>query len=451
MRRLPTRSSAVLLASLFVSAAASGASPKYRLVNATDFGKAFVALRKDAQSLQAALRLTRDDITAYVGSPPSLFSAYGDGRDPSSGGATFLAMAGNIPLKGLVTIKLGEKSTRVAVVFVRADAPPDALGRLLQPPSPTGGGASAEPAEPPAVLRTYNFPSGVGSIGLAEGWTTNSQGDGRGTFVRGPGDQGLALNMSFTVQTPQSPMRGRGGLVAPFTTPANVLETLMPQLSQANARQGGPYQTLDNLTTVADQRAMSPRGRQSMLRYGITDSFPGGGSRHYQVLAQVSITPVSAYSFILGVTQLRAPDATFERDRPLMLQMVNSVRLNDDVIRQRNGAALARQKQWFAGQQAAHRAQVAAFDAHNKQWSANERAQDAQNQRTSDSQLAAARRDDGFDELIRGYRTVEDTQTGERKSADLGNVDKIVDDLNEGDPGRYRAIPMRDEYDPLPR
>jgi len=449
MRHFGPVSGAALLASLLAASAASAATPKYRLVNATEAGKAFVTHRRDAPTLQAALRLTRDDITTYVGSPPSVFSAYGDARDPSSGGATFMAMAGGVLLKGLVTIKLGEKSTRVAVVFVRADAPGDALGHLLQPPSSSGEGAPG--AASTAALRTYNFPSGVGSIGLAEGWTTNSKGDGRGTFLQGPGDQAIAMNMSFTVQTPQSPMRGRGGFVAPFTTPANVLETLMPQLSQANARSGGPFQTLDNLTNVADQRAMSPRGRRSMLRYGITDSFPGGGSRHYQVMAQVSITPVSAYSFILGVTQLRAPDATFERDRPLMLQMVNSVRLNDDVIRQRNGAALARQKQWFAGQQAAHRAQVAAFDAHNKQWSANERAQDAQNQRTSDSQLAAARRDDGFDELIRGYRTVEDTQTGERKSADLGNVDKIVEDLNEREPGRYQAIPMRDEYDPLPR
>jgi hypothetical protein len=29
-------------------------------------------------------------------------------------------------------------------------------------------------------------------------------------------------------------------------------------------------------------------------------------------------------------------------------------------------------------------------------------------------------------------------------------VDKIVDDLNEHDPGRYRQIPLRDEADPLP-
>jgi hypothetical protein len=52
--------------------------------------------------------------------------------------------------------------------------------------------------------------------------------------------------------------------------------------------------------------------------------------------------------------------------------------------------------------------------------------------------------------VIRGYRTVEDTQTGVKGSVDLGNVDKIVDDLNEREPGRYRQIPLRDEADPVP-
>jgi len=55
-----------------------------------------------------------------------------------------------------------------------------------------------------------------------------------------------------------------------------------------------------------------------------------------------------------------------------------------------------------------------------------------------------------FDEVIRGYRNVEDTATGERTSVDLGNVDSIVDKLNEGDPGRYKQIPLRDDVAPLP-
>jgi hypothetical protein len=56
-----------------------------------------------------------------------------------------------------------------------------------------------------------------------------------------------------------------------------------------------------------------------------------------------------------------------------------------------------------------------------------------------------------FDEVIRGYRTVEDTRTGDRTSVDLGNVHDIVEKLNERDPGRYKEIPLRDEmYPKLP-
>ena len=66
-----------------------------------------------------------------------------------------------------------------------------------------------------------------------------------------------------------------------------------------------------------------------------------------------------------------------------------------------------------------------------------------------DGQLAQDRRNDNYSELMRGYRTVEDSQTGERRSVDYLNVDKIVDDLNKGEPDRYRQIPLRDELHPV--
>lgn len=47
-----------------------------------------------------------------------------------------------------------------------------------------------------------------------------------------------------------------------------------------------------------------------------------------------------------------------------------------------------------------------------------------------------------FIETIRGYRTIEDTRTGQRASADLGDIDNIVQKLNERDPDRYRQIPL---------
>jgi hypothetical protein len=62
---------------------------------------------------------------------------------------------------------------------------------------------------------------------------------------------------------------------------------------------------------------------------------------------------------------------------------------------------------------------------------------------------AQARGHDNYDEVLRGYRTVEDTQTMVKGSVDLGNVDKILDDLDERKPGRYRQIPLRDQADPV--
>jgi hypothetical protein len=87
--------------------------------------------------------------------------------------------------------------------------------------------------------------------------------------------------------------------------------------------------------------------------------------------------------------------------------------------------------------QKAHATQVEAFDDYFKS-----------QQRNS---LIRDRSATDFDEVIRGVRTVEDTRTGERTSVDLGNVNEIVDKLNEHDPDRYIQIPLKDELYPLPK
>ncbi len=452
MRRSP---SLLLLASLWLPASLAAAAPNYKIVNATEFGKAFVAQRQDARTLSSALRLTLSDITAYLGSAPSSYRAYSDSRDASSGGATFLANANGVALKGLVTCKVGNKGTRVAVVMIRADAPPDEFGRLLNPEAKPSKSVDANPEGGKAItaghapLRTYAFPDGTGTIGLAEGWSTSAQSAIRPAQLQGPGGEIVTLGVVLNVATPDSRMRGPSTLVAPFTTPAEVLQAVVPQLSQASVQQGGLARQLDGVVNLGDTKAFSPRARQSVLRWGVTETERNGSSAHYRIMGSVTINPTSQSSFLLGLTSARAPDATFERDLPVMLEMINSLKTNDAQIRARNSQGLAGQKSWFANQQKAHKAQVAAFDAHNKQWEASEKAFDARNQRVADEQNTRARSNDNFDELIRGYRTVEDTQSGVKTSVDLGNVDKIVDDLNEHDPGRYREIPLRDEVDPV--
>jgi hypothetical protein len=466
MRSLSRRSRrpglALLLLFLSLSSAARGATPAYRTFNATEYGKVLGVERSDARTLRAALQLTLADLTRYFRAPPSVYSAFADSKDPLSGGATFLVTAKGVKMKGLVTCKVGEPTTKVAVVYIRADAtaaqwaqlvspPPDASAKASPGPAPSGTTAAASTAVGAVPLQTYGFPDGTGSVGLAEGWTTNAQTGTRAALLLGPKDQAVSIGGMYTVQTPSSRLPlYPGALVAPFGSAIEVFTALVPQFSQLSAKQGGPTRTIDHLVKVDDPKHVLASAQLSVLRYGVTETSPSGGSKHYQGMAWVGLVPMKNGTFLVTLTQMRAPDETFEKDKPVMFEMLTSVKTNDAAIQRKSSQELAAQKQRFDAQQKAMRAQQAANDAQHKQYWDTQAANEAQHKQYWDSQREQARRNDNFDEYIRGVRTVEDTQTGIKTSVDLGNVDKIVDDLNERDPGRFKEIPLRDEAHPLP-
>ena len=118
-----------------------------------------------------------------------------------------------------------------------------------------------------------------------------------------------------------------------------------------------------------------------------------------------------------------------------MLAIIASLRENAAVIQAKSQQNMEQQNRWFAAQQKSHHELMAAYDSYNKAQATNS--------------TIRSRANDDFIEVIRGYRSVEDTRTGEKQSVDLGNVDNIVDSLNHADPGRYKQVPLRDETDPL--
>jgi hypothetical protein len=467
--------SAVAFLMLARSGHAAGGGAQYRTVNSTEFGRAVVAQRADARSVKAALQLTLRDLGQYFGVAPKLRSAYEDARDPRAGGATFLVNARGTPVKGLVTCRIGPQGASVAVVYIRADAPPAEWRRLTQAPQPDSAEAPVargDSAEAPvargkviapakARLRTYAFPDGTGSVGLAEGWHTDAQSAMQMATVKGPNEAEIVLGASLSVVTPQSPLaRGGMSLVAPLGTPLEVMRALGPQIARANVRGGGPALTYDNYQLVENHKPNVPNVAESVITFDVTAQ-TRTGAKHSKVMALVDVMPTTQTLYMVLITQAGAPDATFKRDLPVMLEIINSERPNNEVIQRKNAqnqqasvqslqAVHRQQVAWFNAQQAGHRQQVAAFDAHNQQWWDGQKANEQRNNDWEQRQNAQARQVDNFDEVIRGYRTVEDTQTGVKGSVDLGNVDKIVDDLNERDPGRYRQIPLRDEADPVP-
>ena len=444
-------------------AEARSIATKYRGVNQTPFGQAFTALRKDAPSVGKALQLTLADASAYFGSEPQLKKAWQDAKGGRTGGATFTVDSNGTRLNGLISCEVGKPGTKIAVVVIRADAPAGEWERLVNPERGAQGGEAEGadgaqggspghglPAPANVRLTPHQFEDRTATIGLAEGWTTQSREAMKGVILNGPEDQAMSIGLMLTAQTPGSSLsRLPGSFVAPFTTPAEAIRALVPQINRRNAQAGGPQTALENIKVLATLKPTLQNGRSQLLRYGVSEKKRGGQSAHFQALAQIEITPVGPGAFMMSITALRAPDAIFDRDLPVMLQMLQSMRSDDAEINRRSAQNLANQQQWFKNQQIGQRAREAANYAHNQQYWQTQKDNAQKNKDWNMNQLHQSRRNDDFSEAMRGIRTVEDTRTGERKSADYLNVDKIVDDLNERDPGRYKQIPLRDELHPL--
>src|SRR5262249_8034019 len=123
-------------------------------------------------------------------------------------------------------------------------------------------------------------------------------------------------------------------------------------------------------------------------------------------------------------------------DLPTMMAIAKSLKTNDAAVAQQTQQAIAQSNQRFAAFQQSMKEKNAAFDSYM--------------QSVRNRELVNERTNADFDEVIRRYRTVEDTATGYKTSVDLGNVHDVVEKLNEADPGRYKEIPLRDEMYPLP-
>jgi hypothetical protein len=458
-------------------AAPSDVPAGYSLVNATPSGKAMATEKATPSTVNDALEAGLDDLDNYFDDDYDA-EKFEDQRTHRSGIANFQAVYKGKPVKGFVMAHLRDKGAGATLVIVFANANvtqaewakltgvqaapvnnqlANNQGRNNQSPpneaafSPQGNTrgqaqyAQPQPAPAPqqVALRTYRFPDGTGSIDLAPGWTTNAQSCQSGFVIAGPNDQKISMGMTLSVNTPNStavqlarqyptnvPM-----VVAPYGEPANVLQALIPQLSTLQQRNGGPAVALDHVATVKQLPALNANGKNALLTYGVTHAL-NGRQAHYQAIAEVSVTPTSNESFMVWTIECAAPDATAQRDIPLMLAMANSWKTNDAAIQQNTNAWVANSNAAFNAGQAANRDLQNTYSQYNAAQANNS--------------VRQSRAVDNYIETIRGVRDIQDTTTGETTSVNLGNVDHIVDNLNQYDPGRYIQVPLRDQADPLP-
>ena len=223
----------------------------------------------------------------------------------------------------------------------------------------------------------------------------------------------------------------------------DVLKYWYPIAEAKQKRAGKGYSELDKIIEVlpADPNPLIPNSKSGVAYFAISDHV-GNDVKHMLVLNRITTCPImEGECWQISFSNMRAPEAIFRRDLPLMNAIMNSVKLNMDVVNSQIASAGAAVRK-------------ASADFENQLLKSNREFQQQQedNFNNFESQIAAQEQavhdsSSDFIEYIRGVRDVYDTQTGQMESVDLFNSNAIVQGMNDAanDPNRFVQIPLRYE------
>jgi hypothetical protein len=415
----------------------------YDQLGSNKSGRAIYALKKET-SARAALQAALGDVGKILGATPIAGGGFVDKTSDHGAGANFNAVVRGNRLKGSVLVGVGSNGAAVSILYAVANAPAEDWSALL--------------AELPASIKLTDTPfgNGAGTIGLLDHWTISGS-DNTGTVVvSGPDDQRVIVNMTILVLGPNSQgatqqaqlaqMAARMGKPAPppkpvsaYLSPDKAMAALTRFAGQNAAARGQPAEEFKTLLSYSPAPATEADAESGLVVYKTTlkkQSTPI--DKRFMMMTVSRHLPATLQGgWGLSYSGLSGPDKTFDRDLPTMIAIWNSYKPNMKQI-QANGQQnmLAIQKQ---------------FRTFMSNLKATEDATNRFVDQLNASQMAAERGSADMDEVIRGYRKVYDTQSGEEADVNLADSSSIVNALNERDPGRYVAIPLRDEVQPLIR
>jgi len=452
--------------------ASTNAPAGYGIAAATDAGKAWVTKKPGITTVAAALEATLPDLDTFFGSKLAIQGAFEDTKDHQSGAASFTATLAGQPIVGLITCKLGDNEAKISVTYCLASATPANWAKL------NAAATTVTPPAPTVPLTRIDFPDGTGSVGVADGWTLKSGSVVDPLYITGPANQSMGAPGLWwiTIVTPDSPrirqaqeqrrqledsyqrmgrqpspsipMNVLFPVVAPFSAPDQALPVVMPQFNVMQARAHVDVVTFERITSVKPLPPAQPGWTTQLLEYETTKSV-NGVPMQFRNRCTWSSNPPGPYMpdqwTLSPLGDMTAPDAAFDKDLITMQAMSRSLKINWDVY-------FKVDEERF---EARLRANQIAFDERMKDQERQrvERMKefDEHQQQVAEEENQRSRNADDWIEYAGGYRTVIDTQTGERGRVDLSNVNGIVNSLNESanDPNRYVQIPLRDERNPV--
>ena len=289
-------------------------------------------MRAGAKSAKALLPQAIADLSTYLGVKPSVAGGFADNKD-LRGGASFTARGRDCAIKGMIFVGIGEKGGAITVVLDAADAPMRNLAAL------------AAAAIPPAELKWEDarLPDGSGTMKLPTGWRITGAANGAADVV-GPAGQALELGLAYPVTTPEA-MRAfqqqqiAVGIrpsppsvpVAPYPADAvKAVEIMAPILSKAAEAAGAAPVSIDKIIESAPTTPL-PGGSAAFVHV-LANIGKGDAAVRYHSLGVVSIAPTGPGQWLYYTSYVTAPETTFARDLPTMMQIWASWKVSDQVL-----------------------------------------------------------------------------------------------------------------------
>lgn len=458
----------------------------FSILGSTATGQTLFIKLPGATTLESAITQTADALGKVLDAKPEVTGAFADAKTKSKGGALLTGKLKGKDVHGWIFSSIPAAGAKAGVTACAVIAPADASPQDVQTLF------AFMPAQ--MNMKEHDFPDGSGSVELPPGWTTQEQGLTYGARVIGPAGQMVIFQGRVVVSTPdgnyaqiaqknyesklalyrlqmnnyeQSIARHRQfpnipmmpeprkpeppdlQRLYPGTTfcrvcsgAEEVLKYFYPAAEKRVREAGGPYSTLDKVleVTPVDPNPLIPGSKAGVAYLAVTDH-AGDKITHVRALVRMDTNPVldGKDKWVVAFNTVRAPDAAFDRDLPVMMEIANSFKVNLDVVNktlthdgdvirkmgEENQYQLLKRGREFNEQQAHHFAQF-------------ESQMQAQSQARHDA-------NSDFIEYIGGVRTVYNTRTGETANVDLFNANAIVNAMNAAanSPNENVQIPLR--------
>ena len=347
----------------------------------------------NARSATAIAQGALAGLRGYFDSAPAIHTAARNDSDRQVQ-ALFSAAIQNVPVVGVIGVNLSSNgSGTIAVLFDRAGSFRDSYTRLR---------GRATPLHPVSLAD--------GSvISIPEGWRIVSSAKGA-VDVAGPSGEALALGDATPVhvRVPNYPGVANQVLSGPCCDPVKAMTTLTPQLSAVMQRAGMPAVQLARIEDV--QSTPAPLNGQAAFIFANLNI----GGRPTRSFSWVAAVPAGFEQWVYYISSVSAPSELFANEASTLLAIWKSYSINPQVFAERMDDAVKNMKKatesiLSAGRESARVREAAA---------------------------------EGWDRVIRGVDTIENTRTGRRYDVDNQSAQRLVDGLNGTGSGRWKVVAM---------